>query len=423
MIKHLRDGKFRYLSSIPFKCFTVTLSDDSRIQVTQKRDEKKSRHSTRTPRVVVTLDYRVSSATGVPTLLVRSRRRPSEDVATKKEFHGTITYDSESEILREQRLIDHPYLRQSGPETYFDERTGDEWTEDELADILPEASLEKKHATLLNFCEGLPAVKFIRADRLSTTPRVDRAHHRYGRLVSPRTQLMVERLGQDVRAHVQDADKQYRLVSTQLDTELRSRLIEPTIGMTPTNLDDLREGYKELEKEEARLQSLGLMNELSPPVSDEAFSEKNGAILSILLSDNERKLTPFKRLADRAESLLRMLNKKLAPKTVRLDVETGYHVTTENGHSLPLSKLSSGEQHEFVLLHELLFEAVPGSLILIDEPELSLHVTWQSEFLPDVLSIAGISDLDFMLATHSPYIIGEEHKLMIRLGRPVDECA
>jgi predicted ATPase len=44
-----------------------------------------------------------------------------------------------------------------------------------------------------------------------------------------------------------------------------------------------------------------------------------------------------------------------------------------------------------VLLHELLFDVAAHSLILIDEPELSLHVSWQEEMMRDLIDIACIS--------------------------------
>jgi len=104
---------------------------------------------------------------------------------------------------------------------------------------------------------------------------------------------------------------------------------------------------------------------------------------------------------------------------VLLDVQDGYKIQTADGSDLPLSCLSSGEQHELVLLHELLFEVSPGSLILIDEPELSLHVTWQQDMLEDLLDVAKLSDLDIVIATHSPYIVGGHEDLMVRLGEPI----
>ena len=54
--------------------------------------------------------------------------------------------------------------------------------------------------------------------------------------------------------------------------------------------------------------------------------------------------------------------------------------------------------------------------MLIDEPELSLHVAWQKRFLPDLLKIGELSHFDALIATHSPYIAGERSDLMVPLG-------
>ena len=45
-------------------------------------------------------------------------------------------------------------------------------------------------------------------------------------------------------------------------------------------------------------------------------------------------------------------------------------------------------------------------IILIDEPENSLHVAWQSMFLNDIKQIAEGIDVQFIIATHSPQLIG-----------------
>ncbi len=118
------------------------------------------------------------------------------------------------------------------------------------------------------------------------------------------------------------------------------------------------------------------------------------------------------------EILLDILNRKLAPKQVQLDRDAGYQVKTHDGQGLALSQLSSGEQHELVLLHSLLFRVERGALLLIDEPELSLHVTWQTEFLEDLIRIAKQVGFSAVLATHSPYIVGKREDLMVRLGAP-----
>ena len=74
-----------------------------------------------------------------------------------------------------------------------------------------------------------------------------------------------------------------------------------------------------------------------------------------------------------------------------IDRREGFVAYTRDGRRLELSGLSSGEQHELVLLYELLFRAEQDTLILIDEPELSLHIAWQQQFLRDLLKNHQIS--------------------------------
>ena len=84
--------------------------------------------------------------------------------------------------------------------------------------------------------------------------------------------------------------------------------------------------------------------------------------------------------------------------------------------AIPLDRLSSGEQHEIILLVDLLFSIPQGAVVLIDEPEISLHVAWQIAFLPDVRRIADLVGFKFIVATHSPQIINDEWEHATRLG-------
>ena len=77
--------------------------------------------------------------------------------------------------------------------------------------------------------------------------------------------------------------------------------------------------------------------------------------------------------------------------------------------------LSSGEQHELVLFYELLFNVSSNSLILIDEPELSLHVFWQEQFLNDLIEISKFRGFDILIATHSPDIINDKWEINSRI--------
>lgn len=262
----------------------------------------------------------------------------------------------------------------------------------------------------------LPGTKLIPTNRLHYAAQATRGDTSPDEPTRPRP--MVSHIGEQLGREIQRADREYREISTELDRSLPSRIVTTNKDDCPL-VDVLRERYEKVRQQEERLREVGLIRDLPPPVIDDRFTSEHRATLSIILEDREKKLQPFQRVAERTSLLLETLNAKLYPKSVTLDPERGYQVRDPGGQSFDLSHLSSGEQHELVLLHELLFDIEAGTTILIDEPELSLHVTWQEQVLPDLLKIAEVADLDFVLATHSPYIVGDRYDLMERLGEPV----
>jgi predicted ATP-binding protein involved in virulence len=96
----------------------------------------------------------------------------------------------------------------------------------------------------------------------------------------------------------------------------------------------------------------------------------------------------------------------------------GFTFRTLRGELLSPESLSSGEQHILVQIYDLLFSDKPDSLILIDEPESSLHVAWQLSFLEGLHQITNLVPHDIVLATHSPQIIGERWDLTVELQEP-----
>jgi predicted ATP-binding protein involved in virulence len=72
----------------------------------------------------------------------------------------------------------------------------------------------------------------------------------------------------------------------------------------------------------------------------------------------------------------------------------------------PITALSSGERQLVVILTHLAFnpQAHRANVLIIDEPELSLHLRWQELFVDSVMTAS--PGLQLILATHSPSIIG-----------------
>ncbi|WWW36388.1 AAA family ATPase [Stenotrophomonas rhizophila] len=76
-----------------------------------------------------------------------------------------------------------------------------------------------------------------------------------------------------------------------------------------------------------------------------------------------------------------------------------------NGVITPFRDLSSGEQQIVSLVVKIIAHAEQRCLFLVDEPEISLHVSWQ-RVLPRVLSvICRAFSCSILVATHSPLLI------------------
>lgn len=76
-------------------------------------------------------------------------------------------------------------------------------------------------------------------------------------------------------------------------------------------------------------------------------------------------------------------------------------VSFSDGREIPLSAMSSGERQLLSMLYASSLDKV-GNLVLIDEPELSLHIDWQRMLLRRMESL--LEGRQVIVATHSPEI-------------------
>jgi predicted ATP-dependent endonuclease of OLD family len=112
-------------------------------------------------------------------------------------------------------------------------------------------------------------------------------------------------------------------------------------------------------------------------------------------------------LAQREQQIVRfaqVCNKYLRDKQmVYSDVDSSLCVRLNStGAQLPLRMLSSGEKQIVSLFAHLYLRELGKVYVIIDEPELSLSVTWQEQLLPDILDTG---NCNFLAAvTHSPFI-------------------
>ncbi len=125
------------------------------------------------------------------------------------------------------------------------------------------------------------------------------------------------------------------------------------------------------------------------------------------LSDFEKYAEERTAVRNPIDRLLRLINKFLeqSKKTVGVTDHDRLIVQSPDGRTRPISALASGERQLLVMLgHLTLNERLAGSgVFIVDEPELSLHLSWQEMFVDAVR--AANPDVQLIFATHSPAII------------------
>src|SRR5579859_2625536 len=209
-------------------------------------------------------------------------------------------------------------------------------------------------------------------------------------------------------------------LSQALDRTFPKRAISSTAQQLQVTEDELLDKLQKLEQKRSHLMTIGLLDQAKGTESlidsDQGIEETTKAVLAVYAEDTEQKLGIFDELAQKIDLLTKIINDHFLYKTMAINKEKGLVFTTENGTNLPLEDLSSGEQHELVLFYDLLFRVTPGSLVLIDEPEVSLHVVWQERFLKAIGKVTNLTDIDVIIATHSPDIINDRRDLMVKLS-------
>ena len=261
-------------------------------------------------------------------------------------------------------------------------------------------------------------VHFIETQRLLTPSSVSKAavDTKHPSMI-PSVNIYSQELAEDIQAKLAE----YGALSQSLERTFPARIFN---NKTPSVLTEemLRNKLNEIEEKRSRLREIGLLDKDENPdfQIEQHIDGTTKKILSVYVEDVENKLMVFKELATKIELFTRIIKQRFLYKNMSISKEKGFTFTTADGKPLSPTDLSFGEQHELVMLYQLLFKVQPNSLVLIDEPEISLHVAWQVEFLKDLQAIIKLANFDVLLATHSPSIIDDRWDLTVELQKPVE---
>lgn len=216
---------------------------------------------------------------------------------------------------------------------------------------------------------------------------------------------------------IDKVNDQYLTISKNLDSTFPLRLVNESNRIEE---QDYVIKYQELREKQKRLVAVGLLSEVTDFPD---FKEDASNALSVYLSDMEQKLAVFDTLLIQLELFSSIINTNFEFKKIKINPQNAdlqivhfaynnsFYFEDDNQNRLENDFLSSGEQQQVILWYELIFNVKPESLVLIDEPEISLHVAWQTDFLDNIERLQAFKPLQVIVATHSPSIIGSRFNL------------
>ena len=388
--------KYSDIRAIPFQKFTIIFDDKSFVDILKPST---SRNKKSNGRPKITFNFTSSDQKEEPTF--------SPDSPDGK----TISFPL--------GMIDNfiPDLDRVGSETWLYPPTGEilylEDIYERFGEYLPK-QFQKEYPDWLKKIRDSINVRFIESQRLldiANSAKIGRTIRRSMTLYS------VASYSEDLAENIQTKLAEYGQLSQTLDRTFPARVVQKKASLTD---DQLREKIDQLERERNQLISAGLLkkDEDSNFQVKDSIDDSTRKLLSVYIEDVDKKLNVFNDIYPKVELFKNIINKKYSFKSVTIDQSKGFIFTTQEGEVLSPTDLSSGEQHELVILYELLFKVKPNTLILIDEPEMSLHISWQQEFLKDLQEITKLSELDILMATHSPDIINDRWDLTVELEKP-----
>ena len=390
IIFNLFNRKFLFFQKLVFEKITLTLDENIKVIILKTITEGKSK---------------ISFSFYDKDKLDNDKLIETFDYSTKLELDFERTIDRYLPVhkISDDKWIDHRTDRILNLEELLNEYA------DQLPDKFSKNLLRIKSTKVNSILDSIQ-VHLIREQRLfkkaQNTVERNYREEKEQTLMIETIQTYAKELKQFILNNIQKSFNQ----TQALDSSYLDRLIDEKNIITE---NDYNSRLLSLNEKQENLMEFGLY-ESKQKIRD--YSKDDAKALLVYINDLEQKLIVFDDLLEKLELFTTILNeRRFTYKSINISREKGFFFKTSKGKELELNQLSSGEQHEVVLLYELIFNVKPNILVLIDEPEISLHITWQKEFLNDLLKIIKIQNIQVLIATHAPSIINGRWDLVYNL--------
>ena len=138
-------------------------------------------------------------------------------------------------------------------------------------------------------------------------------------------------------------------------------------------------------------------------------------VLKPYLESLEKKLEALSQLYGKVDAFVNLINRFYTNKQLRFTLQQGFTIHTTAGKELDPSFLSSGERHLMLLFCNSLAALDRPSIMMIDEPEISLNVKWQRILVQSLLELVAESPIQYIFCTHSIELLAKHRNLTSKL--------
>lgn len=217
---------------------------------------------------------------------------------------------------------------------------------------------------------------------------------------------VVESLAVDIVERLRAVQGEVLAELEKISDALEARLMQKGLDdFAEIDQETFTQLYKKYSTHRARLEEVSLSaGAVLEYKKNRVLQDTERALIADIIKQRIKAYEPYLEKIRSLELFNELLTNTLTGKKVQASLPNGIHIETDSGKTFTARYLSSGEQQVVILAYALLFKVPEGSVALIDEPELSMDVDWQSKLSDWLERVGQERDLQFILATHSPLL-------------------
>ncbi len=220
----------------------------------------------------------------------------------------------------------------------------------------------------------------------------------------------VQNLESWIRSHVLQGSKTGDQNTNSIYTDLIRRVATSSNSDSEIeNVDNLVNKLAEIRVESDSYYRYGLVSKIETKEIENIFmnSPKRGqslihSILAPYVEGLQARLDSLKEIQTIIDFFVNSMNSYFNSKSIEYHLGEGFHIFVDESHEkLELNMLSSGEKQLLLLFCHVITASDNASILIIDEPEISLNIKWQRTLIDTLLEFSKHKNVQLVFASHS----------------------